>query len=331
MKTHKFVLMWLIVFTMIVAGCGSTTSTAPATPTSASTTKLVLGNNLVTSVTVATQSGTFYHPLDSTPDLMGTTIYFTASGPHGPGVFRVPAGGGTATELFVGKPFVAPRGIALSVNGQQLYVADPAAGQIFLLPIDGGSQSTVPGSLGTAPQNLDVLIQGGQQVIYFTGKDPGSGLVAVFELPATGAKVPMVLVKGSPLVAPDGVTVTHARIIYIADRSAASGGFGKVFKIVGSTVTVIVDRVRTGNPAGIALSANDAVLLVSALQPNGLSDQVLLVDLSTLQTGSVTKVIAQNQNAGGLHASRCVEKAEKLAWADGRVGGNGKVYLIELK
>ena len=52
----------------------------------------------------------------------------------------------------------------------------------------------------------------------------------------------MVLVKGSLLVAPDGVAVTHAGIIYVADRSAAGGGFGKVFKIVGSTVTVIINR-----------------------------------------------------------------------------------------
>ena len=104
-----------------------------------------------------------------------------------------------------------------------------------------------------------------------------------------------------------------------------------MFKIVGGIATVIVDHIRTGNPAGIALSANDAVLLVSALQSDGLSDQVLLVDLNTLQTGSVTKVIAENQSAGGLHASRCVEKAEKLAWADGSAGSNGRVYLIELK
>ena len=330
MKTSKIVILWLMALAMIVAACGSTSSTSPVT-TPTSTPKLVLGDNLVTSITVATQSGTYHNPLDSTPDLMGTAIFFTASGPNGPGVFRVPAGGGAATELFVGKPFVSPRGIALGTNGEQLYVADPAAGQIFVLPISGGSPSPVPGSAGTAPQNLDVLIQGNQQVIYFTGKDPSSGLAAVFELPATGAKAPTVLLKGSPLVTPDGVTVTHAGTVYVADRSAAGGSFGKVFKIVGGIATVIVDHIRTGNPAGIALSANDAVLLVSALQSDGLSDQVLLVDLNTLQTGSVTKVIAENQSAGGLHASRCVEKAEKLAWADGRAGGNGKVYLIELK
>jgi hypothetical protein len=57
----------------------------------------------------------------------------------------------------------------------------------------------------------------------------------------------------------------------------------------------------------------------------------LLVDLNTLQTGSVTKVIAENHSAGGLHASRCVEKAEKLAWADRLGGGSERVYLLELK
>src|SRR6202165_4032171 len=145
MKTSKIVILWLMALAMIVAACGSTSSTSPVT-TPTSTPKLVLGDNLVTSITVATQSGTYHNPLDSTPDLMGTAIYFTATAPNGPGVFRVPAGGGAATELFVGKPFVSPRGIALGTNGEQLYVADPAAGQIFLLPISGGSPSPVPGS-----------------------------------------------------------------------------------------------------------------------------------------------------------------------------------------
>jgi len=226
----------------------------------------------------------------------------------------------------------------------------------------GGLPSPVRGSAGTAPQNLYVAIQSGQQVIYFSGKDPGSGQAAMLKLATPGAAAPTVVAKGSPLVAPDGVVVTPAGIVYVSDRSASGGSIGKVFKIDGSTVSVLIDRVRTGNPAGLALtqviSTGELILLVSALQLVGSSDQVLLVDLSSGQTGSFTKVIAENHSAGGLHAFPSLqqqgsiegpqsaslsaslaeslllaplqEKPEKFAWADTKAGGNGKVYLITM-
>ena len=106
------------------------------------------------------------------------------------------------------------------------------------------------------------------------------------------------MVKGSPLVAPDGVVVTPTGIVYVSDRSASGGSIGKVFKIDGSTISVLIDQVRTGNPAGLALtqviSTGELILMVSALQLDGSSDQVLLVDLSSGQTGSVTKVISED-------------------------------------
>ena len=354
MKTRKFTLVWLVILGLVFTACGSTTSSPTATPSS--TPKPALGNDLVKSVSVATQSGDFHNPLDSTPDLNGTTIYFTATGPHGPGVFRVPAAGGAVTEVYTGTPFVAPRGIAFSTDGQYLYVADPSAGtggQIFRLAPGGGLPSPVRGSAGTAPQNLYVVIQSGQQVIYFSGKDPGSGQAAVLKLAASGAAAPTVVAQGSPLVAPDGVVVTRSGIVYVSDRSASGGGIGKVFKIDGSVVTALVAQVRTGNPAGIALTQDESILLVSALQLNSLSDQLLLVDLHTGQTGSVTKVVSQNQNdAGGLHACPCSEqqaslggaksaslaqsvllgplqeKTEIYSWAN--TSGRGQVYQVTL-
>ena len=115
--------------------------------------RLTLGNGLVKSVGVASMSGNFHTPLDSTPDMNETTIYFTATGPHGPGVFRVPAASGPVTEVYTGTPFVAPKGIAFSTDGHYLYVADPSAGmggQVFRLAHGGGLPSPVRGSAGTA-------------------------------------------------------------------------------------------------------------------------------------------------------------------------------------
>ena len=65
----------------------------------------------------------------------------------------------------------------------------------------------------------------------------------------------------------------------------------------------------------------------AALQPDRDSDQVLLVNLSTLQTGSVTKVIEQNHSAGGVHRAR---NKNVFSWADltAGPGGHGRVFVI---
>ena len=39
----------------------------------------------------------------------------------------------------------------------------------------GGAPAALRGSEGTAPRGLDVVREGGQEVVYFTGKDPGDG------------------------------------------------------------------------------------------------------------------------------------------------------------
>lgn len=314
----------LAVLVLLLAACGSVSTPA----NTSSTPTAVLGDGSIKNITLVTQSGDFNNPLDSTPDVNGTTIYFTATGPHGKGVFQVPASGGAATEVFTGSPFVAPRCLVVSLDGQLIYVADPGAGNggaIFALPLHGGSPSIVRGSQQTAPQNIDVVSQNGQETIYFSGKDPSSGMPAILKLPVKGADAASVVVKGSPLVAPDGIVVTQSGTLYVSDRSAAGTDSGQIFKIEGSSIQAIVARIHTGNPAGIALSPDESLLLVSAYQSNSTNDQVLLVDLATLQTGSVTKIVGQNQNAAGLHASHANKSI--LSWAD--VSRSGKVYRVE--
>lgn len=326
LKTTKWFLICSIAFTLFLASCGANTpSTVSGTPTSTSS----LNDDVVKKIDVATQSGDFQNPLDATPDVDGTTIYFTAHNSHGAGVFKVPASGGVATEVFVGNPFVSARGISISSDGKTLYVADPKADQIFTLAVTGGSPSQLQGSKGTAPQNLNVVSQSGQDVLYFTGIEPTSRQVAVLKLSTKGADAATVIVKGSPLVAPDGVVVTQAGIVYVSDRSTS--GTGKIFKIDGNNVTVLLDQVRLGNPAGIAFSPDESTLLVSALQANS-HDEVLLVDLSTGKTGSVTKVVGQNvSDSGGLHASRGNKGIYAWAGVTGGVAGSGAGTVFQVK
>ena len=134
---------------------------------------------------------------------------------------------------------------------------------------------------------------------------------------------------GAPLVAPDGVVANQAGTIYVSDRSASGNGLGTVFKIVGTAVTPLLSQIHLGNPAGIALSPDESLLLISALQASNLHDQVLLLNLSTMQTGSVTKVVGLNvDDAGGLHASPGDKNI--LAWAGKYGKGNGAVYMVQV-
>ncbi len=284
------------------------------------------------SIDVATLSGSFQHPLDSAIDSTAINIYFTATGPNGPGVFRVSAAGGMATEVSAGRSFVAPNGIAVSSDDYHVYVADPQAwqgGEILALAIGGGLPTVLHGTEGTAPRGLDVTIENGQEMIYFTGRDPNDDQFGVFKISANGAQHPAVVFKGAPFVAPDGVTVSRSGIVYVTDRETDGPSSGSVFKITGTKIKRILDDVRLGNPAGLALTLDESTLLLSAIQENSNRDEVIVVDLASLQTSFITDVVGRNHNdSGGLHRARY---SDVYSWADSGVHKTGNVYTVALK
>ena len=275
-------------------------------------------------ITLASQSGDYTRPRDSVPDPNGQTIYFTAENGKGQGVFKVAAAGGATSEVFVGAPFMAPTGVGMSLDGKQLFVADPQANQIFAVPVASSGQppAAVAGSTGTAPRGMDVVSEKGQPILYFSGKDPQDGQAAVFKLAPAGAEKPTIIVKGAPLTEPDGIAVAPDGTIYVADRTAAGDGFGKVFKITNGKITALVEKVLTGNPAGIALTQDGATLLISALQADGKSDQVLVVNTATGESSSVTDVVGKNSAAGGVHRAH---NLNEFSWADLTCPGGGTV------
>jgi DNA-binding beta-propeller fold protein YncE len=289
-------------------------ATALALNLSATTARAAGGPTIIP----ATLSIDYRYPLDATPDPDAKMIYFVARDKAGKarGVFKVRAEGSPVETVFVGAPFVAPTGIAMSTDGQHIVVADAGVGanQLFRLGIAEGSRPiAIPGTAGTAPRNLDVVLENGQVTIYFSGIDPQDKQAGIFKISIFGANKPVTVYKGAPLVQPDGVAVGPNNTVYVADRAAAGARLGKVFKIVGGKATELVARVRTGNPAGIALTKDGGTLLVSAFQPNSKFDQVLVVNTTTGATASVTDVVGKNTAAGGVHRAHNVNV---FAWAD---------------
>lgn len=274
-------------------------------------------------VSPATRGGDFARPFDATPDPDGNTFFFTAIGPAGAGVFRVPATGGNAVQLAAGAPFVAPEGISSSSDGAVLFVADPMAyagpgrlGQLFAVAVSTGMVRPIPGAAGLRPRAVQVA----SDQVYFTGIT-AAGQPAIYRLPATGSAEPEVIFEGAPLVEPDGLAITRSGAIYVADRA------GAVYRIDSGSAAVIVERIRAGDPAGIALSSDESTLFVSTLQPYRNRAQVLIVNTATLDLSTATAVVGENAGAGGLHRAH---NRELMAWCGivGGSGGEGIVYQV---
>lgn len=293
------------------------------------TAALPLRNDALSSVNLVSQAEQYDTPWDATPDPDGTQIYFTATGAQGAGLFSVPAAGGATKPIAVGAPFVAPRGLAISSDGRQIYVADAQAtgsdgrpGRVFAVPAAGGAPTELTATAGTAPRGLEVASENGADVLYLSGNLVGSGEPAVLKLALSGQAPAAVVAKGAPLVEPVGIAVAKNGTLFVADRRASGGESGGVFRISGGKVELIARDVRTGTPVvGATLTLDDSALLVSALAPDRDSAQVRLIELGTLNQAIVNKVIEANTGSGGVHRAH---NRNFFAWADSTLPGPGR-------
>ena len=187
----------------------------------------------------------------------------------------------------------------------------------------------------TAPRGLTLIRENNADMIYFTGAAPEDGQPAVMKVPAGGGEL-TVLEKGGQLVEPVGIAVNGAGVIYVADQGAAGNGLGTVFqfnphdRLAGSShAERLADRVRLGSPAGITLTADESLLLVSALHTIGGTSQVLVINTTTGGQGIVNQVIGVNQASGGLHRAH---NNNELAWCGvtAGTGGQGAVFRVTL-
>lgn len=263
-------------------------------------------------------------PLDATPDPDGTAVYFTAVGAEGNGVFKVVLADGAKSELFSGEPLATPVSIAISDDGNTLFLADPAAegaaeerGRLFSMPASGGPPTALSGADGKAPRGLDVR---GDKV-YFSGASQGKA--GVYTIPTAGGQA-TALAEGAPLVDPIGLTANAGGEVFVLDAAAAGGP--TLFKIAGGQVTALAEGLQVGFPAGVALTLDEKTVMVSALDPNTGKDLVWLVDASSGQLSSFNDTIGQFTEAAGLHRAK---NKELFAWADSKANKTGTVFVLQ--
>lgn len=283
----------------------------------------------------ANDAAQFTSPFDATPDATGQNVYFTAINLQDePAVFTAPAAGGPPTQLVAGLPLVAPISIATAVEGGQLYVADPAAedanyapGAIFELAATGGAVSVVAGSEGLTPRGLEVHKDNvtNQQDIWFTGVDALSGSPGLFKLPVGGGAVTTVAM-GAPFSDPSGVAITAAGEAYVADTDASGTYLGAILQVKGGAATVLVSDLGVGYPAGVALTMDEATLIVSGLDADTRHDVVYLIDLATKAVTRFNQGIDTFREAAGLHRAK---NADVFAWADSQAQVSGTVYVLK--
>lgn len=318
----------------------TTTSTTTTTTTTTGTGGMGGGGGMggTGGVTGDVKPGADAHSaLDATPDLDGTTIYFTAIDPiEGPGVFKAPADGSNLTPVKVaaGNPFVAPFGIAIGTDGNQLYVADPGAdagndrGEIFVLPVGGGTPAALSGSADTVPRSLEIIKEGTIDVIYFTGNDKADGQPGVFKIPVTGGTVTAVA-KGAPFVDPSGIAVAADGTTYVADTISSLSHTANIIKVdKNGTATTFLTDLKVGYPCGVALSQDEQTLLISALDKDKATDVLLQIDIGNgMSKDPVTMGIDTFYESAGLHRAK---GKNVFAWADSSAGPQGgRVFVVK--
>ncbi|MFO0758038.1 MAG: hypothetical protein U0359_16195 [Byssovorax sp.] len=297
----------------IIVDCGGEGEAPPTTSSS----KL--------QVTVKPAAASLDTPLDAVPEPMGTAIYYIATSKGEKGVFKVPVVGGQIVPVLVGAPLVDPHGLTISADGATVYVADPGAnggkGVIFQVPANGDTPSPLTGTEGTHPTALDMIDETAGEMIYFTGKDEADE-PAIFKIGSDGGTATE-LAHGEPLVKPDGIIVTSKQTVFVADQEAGKGEPGQVFQLQNGALSVCGPEFVPGNPTGIADTLDEKTAIVSSLDPQKGTSQVVVLDLAGHTAGTFSDVIKENTYSGGVHRARY---KNLFAWA-----GKTTVYSVSIK
>jgi DNA-binding beta-propeller fold protein YncE len=168
----------------------------------------------------------------------------------------------------------------------------------------------------------------GQNEIYFTGIDPANGSGGLWKM-AAGGGAPTLVAEGTPFIDPSGVALDPAGNAYVVDTIASGSRLGQVIKVgAGQSAGTALQTgdLQVGYPAGVALSADNTALLVSAFDPSkGTAAVARIVLASPTPAYAAPAAIANNIESAGIHRARC---AANFVWADSLAGGSGTVYAL---
>lgn len=280
-------------------------------------------------IAVAANDAMSRAPFDATPSPDGKQIYYTAlstdeAGEQVPGVFSVAANGGEITRLAAGEPLAAPVNISVSLDGKQLFVADPAASAIFSLATTGGTPSPLAGTEGYSPRGLTVATdRDGREYLYFTGRATDGQAAGLFRIAAEGGAVETVA-TGDPFADPAGVAVTAKGVAYVVE-SSTDNATARVIRVTKGTADTFIEGIGIGFPAGITLTRDDATVIVSGLDPATKRDVVYFVGAADKKIARLSKTVGQFHEPAGLHRAH---EADVFAWADSQANDNGTVYVL---
>jgi hypothetical protein len=160
--------------------------------------------------------------------------------------------------------------------------------------------------------------------VYFTGNDPADGKPGVFKLDTKDNSVSAVS-KSDLFVDPSGIVVADNGDIFVADTQTGATLANVIQIPKGKDAMELLPNLRLGYPAGISISKDQQILMVSALDPVTSKDVVIRHDLKAGTDEMFNAGIDQFEESAGLHRAKDVES---YVWADSQANGGGTVYVI---
>lgn len=284
----------------------------------------------------AEAAGDFTNPLSGTPLPSGEVAFIarvpeTVETPARAALLRARAGT-RPTLVYSGELLSNPLDLDVTADGAAIVVADSVhldgegqddGGAVLTFPIEGGEPSAA--AVGYVPRAITVADSG---EIYFSGRDPERGEPGIFAL-SGDAVVPVY--TGAPLVDPSGLAVFADGRLLVADTSYSDGegarttSRGAVVLIDHGEATLFASGFETGYPAGLALTTDERLLVVSG-QGADSSNLVFLFDTSAPDAPPrvETAFASEQWSSGGLHRAH---GSNQFAWCD-RARSGGTVYSI---
>lgn len=205
--------------------------------------------------------------VESSPD--GTTFYAAAYDDMGrPTVFAIDVASGSVSPLHSGEPFLYPSDLAMSCDGDKLFVADTGlgvpdseigdpeeqlgqAGGVFVLSTADGSVTRLDTPGISRAGGLVVSVD--CEVLYVAGWTDME-VPAAFKMPVGGG-APEVVFEGEPLRSPTGIHSDANDVLWMMDHEARNdSGEGLLFAVtLDGEISEVAGGLGMGRHGGVSL------------------------------------------------------------------------------